>query len=177
MNDDLAFIKVIAVCKGFSSCPSLHHLWSHEFTSRSRPCRYLTQRTAYGQVSFFPRGITSQNIRLLVQLDWLMQLCRFLTGPPDMDKQLCPAQVPVPTIFRKLPNSEYQKIHVVLYRALRLTFCLLIDGQFLFEAIYSEHYFTIVFNALNFVSFWIYTFFASNYRKVCTQKGILHHLW
>ncbi|KAL5960925.1 hypothetical protein TSMEX_011341 [Taenia solium] len=55
---------------------------------------------------------------------------RFLTGPPDMDKQLCPAQIPVPTIFQKIPNSDYRKIHVVLYRALRLTFCLLVDEKY-----------------------------------------------
>ncbi|VDM16970.1 unnamed protein product [Hydatigera taeniaeformis] len=55
---------------------------------------------------------------------------RFLTGPPDMDKRLCPAQIPVPIVFQKLSNSDYQKIHVLVYRALRVTFCLCVDEKY-----------------------------------------------
>ncbi|KAL5103196.1 hypothetical protein TcWFU_009264 [Taenia crassiceps] len=82
------------------------------------------------------RYVTSEIMSLPPDLDLAAispkapHMGRFLTGPPDMDKQLCPVQIPVPTIFQKLVNSRYRKIHVVLYRALRLTFCLLVDEKY-----------------------------------------------
>nr|CDS31574.2 mitochondrial carrier triple repeat protein [Hymenolepis microstoma] len=54
---------------------------------------------------------------------------RFLTGPQNMEKDLCPPQGPVPLLYQRLPDSTFQRIYVVVYRALRLSVCLFIDAK------------------------------------------------
>lgn len=64
---------------------------------------------------------------------------RFLTGPADLTEVgLCEAQQPVPTIYYQhhmTPSNatevnSRQRVHVVVYRALRLTICLFVKGWF-----------------------------------------------
>ncbi|KAM7536651.1 hypothetical protein Aperf_G00000082748 [Anoplocephala perfoliata] len=54
---------------------------------------------------------------------------RFLTGLSNMGEDLCPPQAPIPVLHQRLPDSTHQRIFVVVYRALRLSVCLLIDGN------------------------------------------------
>ncbi|KAH9281782.1 Solute carrier family 25 member 51 [Echinococcus granulosus] len=77
---------------------------------------------------------------------------RFLTGPPDMDKRLCPAQTLIPTVFLKLPNSEYRRVNVVVYRALRLTFCLFVDEKYALKKEFFTTFDTMYGNALTDLS-------------------------
>ena len=54
---------------------------------------------------------------------------RFLTGPPTMSTEMCPPQVSIPTVFLRLSTSNFQRFRLIIYRALRLTVCLFIDGS------------------------------------------------
>ncbi|VUZ50848.1 unnamed protein product [Hymenolepis diminuta] len=54
---------------------------------------------------------------------------RFLTGLPNMGKDLCPPQASIPLLYQRLTDSTFQRIYVVVYRALRLSVCLFIDAK------------------------------------------------
>lgn len=59
----------------------------------------------------------------------LFLFARFLTGLPNMGENLCPPQAPIPVLYQRLPDSTYQRIFAVVYRALRLSVCLFIDCE------------------------------------------------